>query len=223
MLSSCDRAVTPVMFPPGRERLSTRPASNRIGQATMTIGTCGSPPWPPARRAASHDHVDLQANQLGRELGKPSGSSVGEPDSNSSSLDQAKIAKPLLERVRTSAGGGCRCEDPDLGRPSPPAAPRRRAARRGGRRSRCRGTRGGPSLDHLIRPLQERRRDRQAEGLGGLEVDDELELVGCSNGRSPAWRPLRSCRHRLPRAETAAERLGSIGHQATGLNVFALG
>ncbi len=27
-------------------------------------------------------------------------------------------------------------------------------------------------FDHLIRPLQERRRDRQAEGLGGLEVDD---------------------------------------------------
>ncbi len=30
-------------------------------------------------------------------------------------------------------------------------------------------------LDHLIRPLQERRRDRQAEGLGGLQVDDELD------------------------------------------------
>src|SRR6266478_699523 len=29
-------------------------------------------------------------------------------------------------------------------------------------------------LDHLIRPLQERRRDREAEGLGGLEVDHEL-------------------------------------------------
>ena len=27
-------------------------------------------------------------------------------------------------------------------------------------------------LEHLIRPLQERRRDRQAERLGGLEVDD---------------------------------------------------
>ena len=27
-------------------------------------------------------------------------------------------------------------------------------------------------LDNRIRPLQERRRDRQAEGLGGLEVDD---------------------------------------------------
>jgi len=33
------------------------------------------------------------------------------------------------------------------------------------------------SLDHLIRPLQERRRDRQAEGLGGLEVDDQFK--GC--------------------------------------------
>ena len=33
-------------------------------------------------------------------------------------------------------------------------------------------------LDHLIRPLQERRRDRQAEGLGGLEVDDKLHLDG---------------------------------------------
>ena len=32
------------------------------------------------------------------------------------------------------------------------------------------------SLDHLIRPLQERRRDRQAERLGRLEVDDQLIL-----------------------------------------------
>src|SRR5713101_555337 len=31
-------------------------------------------------------------------------------------------------------------------------------------------------LDHLVGPLQERRRDRQAEGLRGLEVDDQLEL-----------------------------------------------
>ncbi|HEV8150717.1 MAG TPA: hypothetical protein VGP61_11080, partial [Gemmatimonadales bacterium] len=30
----------------------------------------------------------------------------------------------------------------------------------------------GRSFDNLIRPLQERRRDRQAEGLGGLAVDD---------------------------------------------------
>src|SRR6267142_5587319 len=31
-------------------------------------------------------------------------------------------------------------------------------------------------FDHVIRPLQERRWDREAEGLPGLEVDDEFEL-----------------------------------------------
>jgi hypothetical protein len=31
-------------------------------------------------------------------------------------------------------------------------------------------------LDHLIRPLEERQRDRQAERFGSLEVDDEFEL-----------------------------------------------
>src|SRR6266852_3198362 len=35
----------------------------------------------------------------------------------------------------------------------------------------------GLSLDHLSRPRQQRRRDRQAEGLRGLEVDDQLEPV----------------------------------------------
>src|SRR6266851_6950014 len=33
-----------------------------------------------------------------------------------------------------------------------------------------------PLLDHLIGPLQERLRDRQAEGLGGLEVDDQFKV-----------------------------------------------
>jgi hypothetical protein len=46
-------------------------------------------------------------------------------------------------------------------------------------------------LDHLIRPLQERRRDRQAEGLGGLEVDEQFEFAGLFDGRSPGFAPLR--------------------------------
>jgi hypothetical protein len=33
-------------------------------------------------------------------------------------------------------------------------------------------------LNHLIRPLQERRWHRQAEGLGGLRVNDQLEVRG---------------------------------------------
>ena len=32
------------------------------------------------------------------------------------------------------------------------------------------------SLNDLVRPLQQRRRDREAERLGRLEVDDELEF-----------------------------------------------
>src|SRR2546422_952071 len=33
-------------------------------------------------------------------------------------------------------------------------------------------------LDDLVRPLEQRLRDRQAECFGGLEVDDQLELRG---------------------------------------------
>ena len=33
-------------------------------------------------------------------------------------------------------------------------------------------------LDNPIRSQQQRRRDGEAEGLGGLEVDDELEARG---------------------------------------------
>jgi hypothetical protein len=43
-------------------------------------------------------------------------------------------------------------------------------------------------LDHLIRPLEERRRDRQAEGLVGLLVDQERELsrsTGMARGGTP--------------------------------------
>jgi hypothetical protein len=40
----------------------------------------------------------------------------------------------------------------------------------------------GSLLDHLIRPAQQRWRDREPEGFGGLEVDDQLELGGLLNG-----------------------------------------
>ena len=39
------------------------------------------------------------------------------------------------------------------------------------------------SLDHLIRPLQQRRRHRQPERLGSLEVDDQLELGRLLDGQ----------------------------------------
>jgi len=33
-------------------------------------------------------------------------------------------------------------------------------------------------LNHLVVPQQRRLRDRQAEGFGGFEVDDQIELRG---------------------------------------------
>jgi hypothetical protein len=45
-----------------------------------------------------------------------------------------------------------------------------------------RGTCAGPSLNDLVRPHQERLGDRQAESLGALEVDDQLELRRLLNG-----------------------------------------
>src|SRR5690349_21322706 len=40
-----------------------------------------------------------------------------------------------------------------------------------------------PSLDDLIRPLKKQRRDRQTKRLGGLEVDDEVELRRLLDGQ----------------------------------------
>jgi hypothetical protein len=47
------------------------------------------------------------------------------------------------------------------------------------------------SLDHLIRALQERRRDREAKGIGGLEVDDQLELRSLLDGEVARLRALK--------------------------------
>src|SRR5229473_6105404 len=46
------------------------------------------------------------------------------------------------------------------------------------------------SLDDLICPPQHRRRDRQAEGLGGLEVDHQLELCRLLDGQVARVRAL---------------------------------
>src|SRR5713101_1966184 len=69
-------------------------------------------------------------------------------------------------------------------RASPPAAPRRRPARRGGRPPGCRGTLAGPRLlDDLVGADQERLGNGQAEGFSGLEVDEQLELGGLLDGK----------------------------------------
>jgi hypothetical protein len=43
----------------------------------------------------------------------------------------------------------------------------------------------------VIRPPEHRLWDRQAERPGGLEIDNEIELRGCSTGKSPDLAPLK--------------------------------
>ena len=45
-----------------------------------------------------------------------------------------------------------------------------------------------PLLNDFIRPRQHIRRNRQADLLGGFQIYDEIELLGCSTGRSAAGR-----------------------------------
>jgi len=49
----------------------------------------------------------------------------------------------------------------------------------------------GPSLDHVVGAQQERSREGQAEGLRGLEVDDQLELGGLLDRQIGGLAPFR--------------------------------
>ena len=46
-------------------------------------------------------------------------------------------------------------------------------------------------LDHLVGACEQYRRHVETERLRGFEVDYELDLVGCSTGRSDGFAPLR--------------------------------
>src|SRR5262245_14880406 len=62
--------------------------------------------------------------------------------------------------------------------------PVNRAGRQSGTKVARRG--GGVNFalfEHLIRPQQQRRRDGEAESLGGLEVDRQLELHRLRDGQ----------------------------------------
>src|ERR1700730_1082160 len=75
-------------------------------------------------------------------------------------------------------------------------------------------------LDHLIRSLQERGRDRQPEGIGGLEVNDQLELRRLLNGKINGLRPLQDlvdiqCPLPVHVIETRA-----VGHEGARMSVL---
>src|SRR5438445_10264822 len=76
------------------------------------------------------------------------------------------------------------------------------------------------SLDHLIRPLQERRRDRQAEGLGGLEIEEQFEFGGLLKGKVGGLDTLQDLVDVGGGASVQFTMVGGIGHQSPSQRVL---
>ncbi len=180
------RVRHPCNVPPRLRDARDETAANRITSALHDDGdrlgrVLGRHAWGPAR----HDDVNLEADQFGRKGREPIGLvlSVSILDRDVLALDLAELPQPPRNAPhRRGAPAGA------LNGIFPQRMPIRKhlpcllglgGNRRGEERTRevPRNARRS-SLDHLVRPRQQRRRDRQAEGLRGLEVDDQLELGG---------------------------------------------
>src|SRR5262245_9884691 len=104
---------------------------------------------------------------------------------------------------------------------SAPAVLEPNLVRRGGLRPSCRGTRAVCSLEHLVSAAKQGRRNREAERLGGREVDDELELRRPLYGQIAGLRPLENL---IDIACRAAKHVGdahAVGHEAAVPDVVA--
>src|SRR5437773_1162194 len=75
-------------------------------------------------------------------------------------------------------------------------------------------------LDHFIRPPQQRRRDRQAERLGGLEVDDQLEFGRLLHGEIGGLRAFQDLVDVLGRSTVQLTSIPTVRHQSSHLHPF---
>src|SRR5215475_11961129 len=90
--------------------------------------------------------------------------------------DSCRKASIRLCSLRAACRRG---SDAGRWRKRPCCGPSRTPCRRRPRRSESAHRNGAdPLLDHLVCPRQQRGRDGEAEGLGGLEVDDQLQPCG---------------------------------------------
>src|SRR5262245_19061638 len=77
------------------------------------------------------------------------------------------------------------------------------------------------SLDHLISPSQHRRRDRESHCLGGLEIDDQLELGGLLDGQVGGLCALQNPVDEPGRATMHVVQIFRVGHEAPSLSESA--
>src|SRR5262249_683429 len=94
----------------------------------------------------------------------------------------------------------------------------------GGASGRARASRASLTrlLYDLIRTQQQRRRNGKAEGLGGLEVDDQLELPGLLHGKIGRLRPLENFVHIDSNVSDQVNTTRGIRHQAPGFRIQAV-
>src|SRR6266446_2535571 len=209
-------SATPVMFPPGCPKLTPQ---NTTGTVLVIFLAVMAPEVEATTSTSTLSRISSAIS---------SGKRSGRPSAHRSSMTMVCPSTYLRSR-RPCRKASRKWWFAERDRPQrslssasfPASAPRRRAARQGGRRPRYRGMFVDPSLYDLIRPLQERLRDRQAEGLGGLEVDDQLELGGLLDGKICGLGALEDSIH-VPGSPTI--QIGDdwpVGHETTGFGHLA--
>src|SRR5438128_2574601 len=194
----------------------------------MGVGEGGDPPRcarlfrerPRARRALSPDRQGAgRASPPPRER-KP-------PPAAVRALRHRRADRPRSPTRAAPAGrppGGARLQT-KVGqrgdRPSarsPTAVLLRRAV--SGRRPARRGTSDARSLDDLIRPQQQRLRNREAEGFGGLQINDELEFRWLLDRDFVRLRPAQNLVDKVSGAAPQVRKGGPIGRQASLFGVL---
>src|SRR5262249_61542182 len=79
---------------------------------------------------------------------------------------------------------------------------------------------GDRSLDQLVREHQEQDRDRHAEGLGGFEIDDELEFGWLLHRQFSRLRPTQNPINILSRAPELVGKAWPIGNETVPFDVI---